>query len=230
MLSNCALKCTHSDQDCCLAVGWGEGRGEVAEPVDGGCVGVVLLVDLPDVGPFLGEIACLGLVLELSLAKPGALVVSADLTALGVEDHFVLVLPEDRELGAVHGAELVGGQAEHEGGEGVDLDESLPTVLVATEGGVHGPLRADVTKRRTGEGWVGPPFLLPGRVIELLPKRGVVGSQTVETEHTEQHWCVEVARLREGHASKLVLGHMSRAAGLEEVVERKRSHQARPAG
>ncbi len=67
-----------------------------------------MLVELPEVGPLLGEVARLGLVLELALTKPSALVVAADLPALGVEDHLVLVLPEHCELCAVHGAELTG--------------------------------------------------------------------------------------------------------------------------
>jgi hypothetical protein len=85
--------------------------------------------------------------LELALSEASALVVAADLPALGVEDHLVLVLSEHGELGAVHGAELLGGQAEHQRRQGVDLDEGLPAVLVSAERGVHRPLRADVAER-----------------------------------------------------------------------------------
>jgi hypothetical protein len=98
------------------------------------------------------------------------------------------------ELGAVHGAELLSGQAEHERGECVDLDERLPAVLVAAERGIHRPLGTDIAERRSGEVWVGPAVVLPGGVVELFPERGVVGGQAVEAEGAEQQRGVETRR------------------------------------
>jgi len=62
------------------------------------------------------------------------------LAAVGVELHDPLVLTQHAELGAVDRAQFLCRDAEHDGSQGVDLDERLAAFGVAAEGGGHGPL------------------------------------------------------------------------------------------
>lgn len=66
---------------------------------------------------------------------------------MGVVEVLVMVVAvQDCELGAVHGAQLVGGDAKHESHEGVDLDEGLTPVDSPTQRGLRRPCGADIPK------------------------------------------------------------------------------------
>ena len=56
-----------------------------------------------------------------------------------------VVAVEDRELGAVNGAQFLGGQAEHQGDEGVDFQHGLAAIERQTEWAGRRPFLANLT-------------------------------------------------------------------------------------
>ena len=76
---------------------------------------------------------------------------------MGVVEVLVMVVAvQDCELGAVHGAQLVGGDAKHESHEGVDLDEGLTPVDSPTQRGLRRPCGADIPQGSRGTVGDGP--------------------------------------------------------------------------
>ena len=96
----------------------------------------------------------------------------------------MVVAVEDRELGAVDRAELVGGDAEHERDECIDLDKGLAPILGDPQGSGGGPLRGDGTQVGTVRAWTPADPRVSGEVVavDVAPEIGVGVRDAVEAQ------------------------------------------------
>ena len=99
----------------------------------------------------------------------------------------MVVAVEDGELGAVDGAQLVGGDAQHEGDEGVYLDECLTAVKVAAQQGARPPLGPHIAESHRAVRRQRPRVGGEGRVPASRPQIGVSIGCAVQAENAQQY-------------------------------------------
>lgn len=98
----------------------------------------------------------------------------------------MVVAVEDGELGAVDGAQLVGGDAQHEGDEGVDLDECLTAVEVAAQQGARPPVGPHVAEPHRAVRRQRPRVGGEGRVPAGRPQIGIGIGDAVQAEGAQE--------------------------------------------
>jgi hypothetical protein len=99
-----------------------------------------------------------------------------DLAATSIVKRFLLVLLKDRELCAVYGDELIGGDPEHDRDDRIDLNQCLSSVSIPPQRCFPRPRRLDITQRGLVRvdrqikpyTW-GPPIGIPVLVEQLFP-------------------------------------------------------------
>ena len=161
----------HGCSEVGFAVSWGEGE----------VVGVGLAARV-GVGAFLlGD--------AVVLFAPGDQDRVRDDAAVGVEDVAGLVVAvEDRELGAVDGAQLIGRDAEHRGHQRVNLDQGIAAVDVPAQRRRRSPPRADIT--HTGSTLIPrrqqPLICREHRIPDLLPHIGIGIREAIQPQSPQK--------------------------------------------
>lgn len=122
----------------------------------------------------------------VALLGPQPLELDGDEATVGVVEVFaVVVAVEDGELGAVDGAQLVGGDAQHEGHEGVDLDEGLTAVEVAAQQRTRPPLGPHVAEPHRAASRQRPRVGGEERVPASRPQISISPGDAIQTKRAQ---------------------------------------------
>ena len=152
------------------------------------------------VSRFLGEVVGVGLAAWVgvgafllgdaaALLAPGDQDRVRDDAAVGVEDVAGLVVAvEDRELGAVDGAQLIGRDAEHRGHQRVNLDQGIAAVDVPAQRRRRSPPRADITHTRSTliPRRQQPLIFREHRIPDLLPHIGIGIREAIQPQSPQK--------------------------------------------